>query len=459
MTFKIAFVDPSQGDYTVETPRKRPLGGSQSALCYLAEELAAAGLAVTLVNGTSTPGTRRGVRCVPVGSVSLDHLGTFDMVVLLNGCAVPFLTRLRAVLGGGRKLILWTQHAADEPAMRLLADPEARACWDGFVFVSRWQMAGCIEAFGLDPTRCRVLRNGVAPAFGGLFASGTDILAVKPWPPVLAYTSAPFRGLDVLLDSVPLIRAAVPGARLRVFSSLEGYQVPIEKDPYTDLYRRCRETEGVEYVGALPQEDLAQALREVTCLAYLNRFAETSCIAVLEALAAGCLVLSSDLGALSESCAGFARLLPVPADPAEHARRFAEAASTLLAERMAHPAAVGQRLRRQVERANAELTWPARARDWLDWFGALGMGPKGGGAEAPETTVLASVAAAQQRLLEALHLHLNDGAQAGAGRLADPRWQAEACGMMRTRASVPPASSRVWRRISSAAAPPPMITR
>ena len=231
MTVKIAFLDPAGGNYTPDTPRLQPLGGSQSALCYLAEALAAAGLQVTLVNGTRTPGLVRGVRCLPAAAMPWEGMRAFDVVVLLNGCPTDALTRLRAALDGGRKLILWMQHAVDQPAAQCLAEPQARACWDGYAFVSRWQMDGYLKAFGLDPGRCRILRNGIAPAFSSLFPAGANIMAAKPWPPVLAYTSTPFRGLDVLLDSVPRLRTAIPGTIVRVFSSLEGYQIPAARTP------------------------------------------------------------------------------------------------------------------------------------------------------------------------------------------------------------------------------------
>ncbi|CAO3453493.1 hypothetical protein [Azospirillum argentinense] len=430
MTVKIAFLDPAGGDYTPDTPRLRPLGGSQSALCYLAEALAAAGQEVTLVNGTRTPGLVRGVCCLPAGAVSWEGLRAFDVVVLLNGCPTEALVRLRAALDGGRKLILWMQHAIDQPAAQCVADPQARACWDGFAFVSRWQMDGYLAAFGLDPGRCRILRNGIAPAFSGLFAPGADIGAAKPWPPVLAYTSTPFRGLDVLLDSVPLLRAAIPGTTVRVYSSLDGYQVSADRDPYDALYWRCRETEGVEYVGAVSQDALAEALRGATGLAYPNRFAETSCIAVMEALAAGCLVVSSALGALPETTAGFARLIPVPEDPAEHAVRFAETARTaLLAWRDDRPA-TERRLREQVGHVTAAMNWAGRAGDWLAWLGELRSGTAaetaaGTAAEMAAGTaaaVIADLAEAQQRLLGALGKHLNARPPAEG----EQAWRAEA---------------------------------
>ncbi|HYC03484.1 MAG TPA: glycosyltransferase [Azospirillaceae bacterium] len=364
MTLKIAFIDETLGDYTPDTPRLRPLGGTQSAACYLAECLAAAGAAVVLVNGVFAAQTVRGVHCQPALALPADLLDGMDALVLVGSVSTPLLQRLA---GQGRRLILWAHHAADQPAVGNLGDAAVRDAFAEFAFVSRWQMDGYVAAFGLDPERCRIMRNGMAPAFAGLFGPGEDIGWAKPWPPVLAYASTPFRGLDVLLDSFARIRAAVPGTTLRVFSSLESYGVSLDRDPFADLYRRCRETDGVTHVGALSQAALAAELRRAACLAYPNRFAETSCIAVMEAMAAGCLVVSSRLGALPETTAGFARLMPVPTNAAEHATGFADLVTGAL-EWLARDPGAGGLLRAQVEHAKATLSWPDRAKAWLGWL-------------------------------------------------------------------------------------------
>lgn len=368
MTLNIAFLDTTLGDYTPATPRLAPLGGTQSALCHLAVALVRAGTAVTIINGTRAPGWFDGVHCLNHQAVPLTALAAFDAVIVSGGCDTASARNLRAALTSGQKLILWTQHADDQPAVANLADPAVRGLWDGFAFVSRWQRDAFIRTFGVPRWRCHVLRNAAGPYFGGLFADGADPLAAKPWPPVLAYTSTPFRGLDVLLDSLPRIRAIIPGTVLRVYSSLEVYQIPAERDPYGALYDRCRRTEGVEYVGGLPQPALAAALRDATCLAYLNRYAETSCIAVMEALAAGCLVVSSQLGALPETAAGFGRLLPVPADPADHAERFADALCQAVIRQRQAPDVARRAVRAQIEHADAAGGWDRRAALWLSWL-------------------------------------------------------------------------------------------
>jgi glycosyltransferase involved in cell wall biosynthesis len=121
-----------------------------------------------------------------------------------------------------------------------------------------------------------------------------------------------------------------------VFSSLAVYQVAAKDDPFGALYARARETPGVSMRGSIPQRDLAAELARADVLAYPSIFAETGCIAAMEALAAGLDVVSSRLGALPEATMGFGKLAPIDpvrlGDP-EFAARYLETLAAALDRR------------------------------------------------------------------------------------------------------------------------------
>ena len=182
--------------------------------------------------------------------------------------------------------------------------------------------------------------------------------------PVLVYTPTPFRGLDVLLDAFPLIRARVPAARLRVHAGLGVYQIAETEDPHRDLYARCRAMAGVDYVGPVSQPALARSLKEALVFAYPSTFPETFCTSAIEAMAAGCLAVVGDLGALGETTKGLAELVPVPDDRGLYAEAFARHLSDLLAE----ASGLEARLATQRRRLLAEATWARRAETWSEFL-------------------------------------------------------------------------------------------
>ncbi len=369
---KLVFLDPIPWNYTVRTVHERPLGGGQSALCYLAEALAARGHEVTLLTNTDQPGLHHGVACRSIASTSPEaaHNLAADVCVVLNAALSP--ANLRDLFGGHPLLVFWTGHATDEPAVRSFQDPAACRGYDYFVFKSDWQRSQFLARFPIPPEVAVILHNAVAPAFEGLFPPGTAIRATKARPPVLAYTSTPFRGLSLLLDMFPQIREAVPGTRLRVWSSMQVYQVPIEADRqhFGALYRACQQMEGVEYFGSIAQDRLALELRSVTALAYPNTFAETSCIAVMEAMAVGCGILTSQQGALPETTAGFGTLISLADGPAAYKERFRDAAIALLRRHLDDSDGdLEQHLRRQVDYVQARYVWTQRAAEWEHWLG------------------------------------------------------------------------------------------
>ena len=364
VTLSLCFIDTISWDYNVDTPTQRPLGGSQSALCYLAVELAKLGHAVTLLSNTSKSGVVAGVTCQ---SLQIQFLveSRFDAVIVLNGPAE--LSTLRWNLPSSTTLLLWTQLATDEKAMKGLATRNKAKKWDHIICISDWQRRTFIEQFRIEPERVSVLRNAIAPAFENLFPSRDALLQAKVDGLRLAYTSTPYRGLDVLLEIFPSIRSEHAQATLDIYSSLAVYQYAASADPYAALYRTSEAMPGVNYLGSVPQPALARALSRAHVLSYSNTFPETSCIAVMEALAAGLLVVTSELGALPETSLGFANLVPY------HSRdraNYGEAYKRMLSKTLKSysPVELGERLYKQVVTMNSACTWRIRAREWTEFL-------------------------------------------------------------------------------------------
>jgi glycosyltransferase involved in cell wall biosynthesis len=363
----IAFLDAVGWDYDVSTPYERPLGGSQSALAYLAVELARRGSRVTLFCGTSWPREVLGVTCVSIQAIPVGALGQpYDAFIVLNGPA-DLALRLRPHLAPATPLVLWTQHAADQPAMQPLHHSEPCQEWDAIVCVSQWHRSTMIAQYGLDPARVFVLCNAIAPCFERLFSSRDELAQAKGSRLILSYTSTPFRGLNVLIHLFPEVRRQFPTAELEVFSSMKVYQQDEPGDEFAPLYHQCRRTPGVRYVGSVAQPRLAEELKAASIFAYPNTFAETSCIAVMEAMAAGLLVVTTDLGALPETTAGFGALVSPPVGPAgvnSFVQSFLDRLTAILRDRAADPSGFAAARSEQVEAINAGCTWRTRAAQW-----------------------------------------------------------------------------------------------
>ncbi len=361
----IWFMDPMNIQYDPDTPLHAPLGGTQACVCFLSTALAAAGHEVWLFNRVVEEKTVRGVRCIPFGSLGIAELqqlqgfGPPDCIVVV--CASGYGPSLERYLPQVPRF-LYMQHDVDQKTAQLLKRKENRDAWDQYLFVSTWQAVQYQSHFAIDPSRCTILTSAMPPPFEA--AKDIDLVAEKK--PTLVYTSTPFRGLKHLVKLFPLIRQAVPEATLRVFSSLKVYQDQDGDGAYQQLYDTLMAMDGVKYEGSVSQTELAKALREAQVLAYPNTFPETCCIALIEAMASGLAVVSSELGALPEVSAGYAELIPM--DPHTYSSKFCEATVRALEGFKNRDAAFLAERQAQMHHTHTHYRWEVRAGQFIDFL-------------------------------------------------------------------------------------------
>jgi len=376
---RILFIDLYTTDYDPTTVQERGLGGMQSAVCYLSSQLARTGHEVFLLNHTTTARVRNGVHCMPVSesasvlSYLFAHIKA-DVVIVVGDASMAQV--LRPYDANDSRWVFWTGHSYDQPFNQTLSSTEARLAWDAYAFCGTWQMGTFVETFGIEADRSANLGYGFAPAFQGRFEPDERILDAKTGPPTLVYTSTPFRGLDRLLVAFPRIRAAVPDVRLKVFSSMAIYDQPELNEMFQALFDFAERTDGIELMGSVPQGQLADALHSAVMLAYPNTFLETHCIAVREALAAGCLVVTSDLAALPETSGGFADLVGDVVNQEGYIDAFVDRVVAGLRRLSEAPEDVEQDLRRQVDWVNENHTWAHNAAGWESWLGQVVARPR-----------------------------------------------------------------------------------
>lgn len=366
------FIDPVGTGYDPETPLRQPLGGTQSAVAYLSTELTRAGCKVTLMNNATEKRVVSGVRVDANAKIMAEGFGQFDAVIVVSVAAGY---KFRQVIPKSVPMLLYCHHAADQPAVAQLSAQDVCQAWSGFVMVSNWQRDAYAARFGLPRENLHVVENAVSP----VFLSQTP---AAPWfekraAPTLAYISTPFRGLDVLLAAFPAIRERVPGAGLKVFSGMKLYDQAAKNDPHDYLYAWARALPGVIYSPPVSQSELAVHLRDAAALTYPSTFPETSCISVMEAMACGADVLTTELGALPETLHGFGRTMPMTSTLAELTRNYVEFVCDALLEAQQNPAAAAERRKIQAEYVQNHYTWASRAQSWIGLVEAIKSGKPG----------------------------------------------------------------------------------
>ena len=348
-----AFYQPYSLDYDGTTPRERGLGGTESAVVYLAESLARRGHRCIVFNGCGQEREVAGVEYARWESMPVRCIVERpDVIVAVRSWDTIGRLRLAPLQ------IFWTGDAFDQPFVQTLSNRDARQHIDFFMLQSDWQ-AATFQMHHAVP-----VAQTIKTTLGAAASASVDTHPVvgASRPRRLAYVSTPFRGLDVLLELFPRIRQACPDAELHVFSSMRVYGVSAADDQaqFEALYRKARALDGVTLVGSLPQLELAQRLEDCRVLAYPNHFEETFCIAAAEAQAAGCPVVTSALGALPETVGNAG--LCIAGDPRSVSYQHAFIAACIdLLTNDAHWHAMSDRAR---ARATRHFSWPTIAAQW-----------------------------------------------------------------------------------------------
>ena len=248
--------------------------------------------------------------------------------------------------------VLWQHVNIDQRVVVGLQNPEFVSNLALIIFVSEWQKNKFINEFNLPPEKCIVIKNAIEP-IPWIEKPKTDKLK-------LIYTSTPWRGLDILVDSFKLLGRS--DIELDVYSSTVIYGSNFMKNDYKWLYDKCRRTPGINYRGYALNKAVRQAIQRAHIFAYPSVFEETSCLAAIEAGAAGCRLVLTDLGALPETCEEWASYSPYTPNREILVENYA----TLLNKKINNYWNDYNNLRDQSDYFNQKYSWITRSTEWIN---------------------------------------------------------------------------------------------
>lgn len=326
---KFCFLSTNKVAFTPSYPRHSPLGGTQSGFAYFAESLAkdTSNEVTLLCSGLREETVDAGVKCKPFTSAISEIPMDFDVLIVdTNPNYVSTIKEYQFTVASkmGENAppkmplyFLWVGHDSDQPAVQCLKDKQLVAQIDGFLLVSHYQSKRFIESFDIHPKQVYIVRNGIGRPFEEAALTewsgedGQELTDDEYWgkkEKVFVYTTTPFRGLHHLIPIWAAVIKNCPDAKLKVVSgmSLYGQQ---NSDQIKNIFTALKELKNVTLIEPTGQEELKKHISSALCMLYPCTFPETSCISVLEAMSQHVYILSTQLGALGETTAGFGTLV------------------------------------------------------------------------------------------------------------------------------------------------------
>jgi glycosyltransferase involved in cell wall biosynthesis len=253
--------------------------------------------------------------------------------------------------------ILWQKNSYDQPNLApWFKDKSNHKKYDWYVFNSHWNYEKFRMMYELPTEQCAVIKNGIV-----------KIQPTKPYvkgePIKIIHQNTPWRGLNVLLAAMQLVKN--PLITLDVYSSCEVYGKDFAEandKHYQELYDQAKQLPNVNYIGYKSNEYILEHLQDYKMYVYPSIWEETSCISLLESMAAGLYCITTDYGALFETGAEFPMYIPYSNDYKNLAKRFAYGIHAA-AEHLDH-SSIQDHLRFQSEYTNRYYNWNKQASSW-----------------------------------------------------------------------------------------------
>ena len=274
-----------------------------------------------------------------------------DINLILNNASHDLLDK-------NRINILWMQHFVNQKEAQNLGSKDYVDKLDYIVFNSNWNFEKFGYQFKVPESKSIVIRNAIEKI---------DLIE-KPKDKInLIYHTTPWRGLTHLLNVFKKFNQE--NLFLNVCSSTKIYGKKFNdqySSKYEKLFEECKNTKNVNYLGYVDNKKITELLKKMHIYAFPSVWPETSCISAIESMAAGCEIVTTNLGALYETCSPFGTFVGFDSNLDNLEKRYSKILSNSIKNYWSEK--TQQRLKLQRETINSEYSWDVRSSEWINFF-------------------------------------------------------------------------------------------
>ena len=254
--------------------------------------------------------------------------------------------------------ILWMHHFVNQEEVKNLGSKDYTDKLDYIVFNSNWNFEKFQYQFKIPENKSLVIKNAIEKID----------FQEKPKDKInLIYHTTPWRGLAQLLNVFKKLN--LKNVELNVCSSTIIYGKKFDNvlgKKYENIFNECKETKNVNYLGFIENKKVIDLLKKTHIYSFPSIWPETSCLSAIESMAAGCEVVTTNLGALYETCSPFGTLVSFDRNLNNLEKKYSK---TLLKSINNYWSEESQKkLKLQYETINATYSWDVRSEEWKNFF-------------------------------------------------------------------------------------------
>ncbi len=254
--------------------------------------------------------------------------------------------------------ILWMHHFVNQKEAKNLGSKDFVNKLDWIVFNSNWNFEKYVYQFKIPENKSVVIKNAIEKVD----------FKEKPKDKInLIYHTTPWRGLVHLLKIFNNLN--LENVELNVCSSTIIYGKKFDSvigKNFEKVFNECKNTKNVNYIGFLENKKIIELLKKMHIFTHPSIWPETSCIAAIESMAAGCEVVITNLGALYETCSPFGTFVNFDRNFNNLEKRFSKILTNSIKNYWTDENQ--NKLKLQRESINATYSWDVRSVEWKNFF-------------------------------------------------------------------------------------------